>query len=199
MNTTAHEQYPDTHHGPYSKTVFGFWLYLLTDFVLFATILAAYFVLRHSTFGGPGADYLVPLSFTFIQTIILLASAFTSGIANVAAHRNNQKQTTVFFILTFILGLVFLWMSMDGLMQLVQEGNGWQRSAFLSAYFTLIGTHALHVVFALLWILVLLPLVFLRGLTPTCLQRLTCLRLFWQFINMIWVGIFTMVYLMGVS
>lgn len=199
MKTTSHPHYPDTHHDTYSKTLFGFWLYLLTDFVLFATVLAVYFVLRNSTFGGPGAADLLPLSFSGTQSIFLLLSAFTSGLANVAAHRKNKKSTAILYALTFLFGLVFLMMSFSGFIYLINQGNGWERSAFLSAYFTLLGTHALHVLFALLWTVVFIPLIWIRGFTHFTLQRLACLRLFWQFINMIWVGIFTMIYLMGVS
>lgn len=186
MNTASHD------HS--SKTIFGFWIYLLTDFVLFATILAAYFVL-HSKIAGD----LLPLSFTLMQTLLLLTCSFTSGLANVAAHLQNKKETIVLFLFTFLFGFIFLWMEYNGFSLLIHTGRGWETSAFLSAYFTLLGTHGLHVIFALLWILVLLPPVFLHGITPVSLQRLTCLRMFWQFLTVIWVGIFTMVYLMGVS
>ncbi len=189
--------YPDTHHDTYSKTVFGFWLYLLTDFVLFATLLASYFVLRGSTFGGPTAAELFPLPFTLVQSLILLGCSFTSGIAGVFAHQKRKWATFHWFILTFILGALFLWMEWEGCLQLIEAGNDWRRSAFLSAYFTLLGTHAVHIVFALLWTLVLLFPIVRQGFTSFSLQRLTCLRLFWQFINLIWVGIFTIVYLMG--
>ena len=188
--------FPDTHHDTYSKTVFGFWIYLLTDFVLFATILSVYFVLRNSTFGGPGACDLLPLSFTFVQTLILLTSSLTSGLAGVAAHRKQKMTTAVLFGITFVLGSIFLWMEFSGFHDLIQAGNGWRRSAFLSAYFTLLGTHAIHVIFALLWTLVLLPFIWLYGMNTVTLQRLTSLRLFWQFLNMIWIGIFTIAYLM---
>ncbi len=185
----------DSHsHDHSSKTIFGFWIYLLTDFVLFATILAAYFVLYKKMEGD-----LLPLSFTLMQTLLLLVCSLTSGLGNIAAHLQNKKETIVLFLFTFFFGFIFLWMEGAGFSLLIQEGKGWQANAFLSAYFTLLGTHGLHVVFALLWILVLLPPVFLHGITPVSLQRLTCLRMFWQFLSVIWIGIFTMVYLMGVS
>ncbi len=173
-----------------SKTIFGFWVYLLTDFVLFATILAAYFVLHSS-------HNLMPLPFVLMQTLILLTCSLTSGLANIAAHRQHKNATLWLFTLTFLLGSLFMWMEYAGFSLLIQTGSSWQASAFLSAYFTLIGTHGVHVLFALLWILVLLPPVCLHGITPISLQRLTCLRMFWQFLSLIWVGIFTMVYLMG--
>jgi len=189
----------DPHADPYSKTVFGFWIYLLTDFVLFATILASYFVLRGSTFGGPSACELLTLSFTFLQTLILLTAALTAGIANVFAMRKNTFWTLGWLGLTFVLGLLFLWMEAAGFVSLIQEGSGWDRSAFLSAYFTLLGTHAVHILFALFWTLLFFGYVFWHGLTSVSLQRATCLRLFWQFLAMIWIGIYTIVYLMGVS
>lgn len=188
-----------THESAYSKTVFGFWIYLLTDFVLFATVLSVYFVLKDSTFGGPGAAQLLPLSFTLLQTLLILCCSFTSGLANVMAHRKNKVWTIVLFGLTFLLGLCFMHMMCKGFYDLIHAGNGWQRSGFLSGYFTLLGTHALHVFFALLWIFVLLFPVFRSGITLVSLQRLTCLRMFWQFLGVIWVGIFTMVYLMGAA
>ncbi len=196
---TPHEHTTDSHSDPYSKTVFGFWIYLLTDFVLFATILASYFVLRNSTFGGPKASELLPLSYTFTQSLLLLSASFTAALVGVFAFRKNKFLVFLFFAVTFLLGLAFLCMEFSGFSLLIQQGNDWTRSAFLSAYFTLLGTHALHLIFALLWILVLAPLIWYHGFTQTTLQRVSCLKLFWQFLNLIWVGIFTMVYLMGVN
>lgn len=187
------------HHESYSKTVFGFWIYLLTDFVLFATFLSVYLVLRGSTFGGPAAKDILPLFYTLIQTLLILCCSLTSGLADVMAHRKNREWTLALFGLTFLLGLGFIFMEFSGFSSLVQAGNGWQRSGFLSAYFSLLGMHALHMIFALLWILVLLPPVWRFGVTHLSLQRLTCLRMFWQFLGIIWVGIFTIVYLMGVG
>lgn len=193
------EKHQDPHADPYSKTVFGFWLYLLTDFVLFATVLATYFVLRNSTFGGPSACQLLPLSFTLLQSLLLLTCALTAGISNVCAHLQKKGSTCFWLVLTMVLGALFLWMEIAGFLSLVQAGNGWDRSAFLSAYFTLIGTHAAHMLFACFWTLLFFGYVWREGFTPVCLQRATCLRLFWQFLAMIWVGIMTMVYLMGFS
>lgn len=191
--------YPDNYHDSYSKTVFGFWLYLLTDFVLFATILAVYFVLRNSTFGGINASELLPLSYTFVQTLLLLLAAFSAGMGGVMAHRKRMKGVFISFSLTFVLGALFFAMMLNGFSDLVQSGNGWDRSAFLSAYFTLLGTFAAHFIFALLWTIVLVHLAYRNGFDAVSLQRFTCLKLFWQFLNLIWVGIVTMVYLMGVS
>lgn len=190
----------DSHfQASYEKTVFGFWIYLLTDFVLFATFLSVYLVLRDSTFGGPSAKDLLPISYALIQTLLILSCSLTSGLGGVAAHRKNRRWTLAFFGLTFLLGLGFLIMMFSGFSSLVEAGNGWQRSGFLSSYFSLVGMHGLHTIFALLWIVVLLPPVFARGVSYLSLQRLTCLRMFWQFLGIVWVGIFTIVYLMGVN
>jgi cytochrome o ubiquinol oxidase subunit 3 len=189
----------DPHADAYSKTVFGFWIYLLTDFVLFATVLATYFVLRNSTFGGPGARDLLPLAYTFQQTFLLLTCAFTAGLANVFAHQRKQMVAGFLWVATLFFGALFLLMEGYGMLALSWVGNSWHKSAFLSAYFTLIGTHFVHVVFALIWTVLLLGFTAIFPKNPMILQRVSCLRLFWQFLAMIWVGIFTMVYLMGVS
>lgn len=193
----SHAPFPDTHHDVYSKTIFGFWIYLLTEFILFATLFATYAVLRDSTFGGPGAKQLFDIPFELSLTLILLASSFTAGLGGVYAHRRNKAGTLIGFLVTFLLGAAFLWLEMKDFSHLIHSGNGWERNAFLSAYFTLTGTHALHVAFALLWTLVFLWPVCAHGLTPVSVKRLTCLRMFWQFINVIWVFIFTFVYLLG--
>lgn len=192
------EALPDTHQDHYSKTILGFWLYLLTDFVLFATILAAYFVLRKSTFGGPSAEDLLPISFVFIQTIFLLLTSFTVGLGGTYLHIGNRKKTALCFGSAFVLGSVFFAMQICGMMDLIEKGFDWQKSAFLSAYYTVIGTHALHVIFALLWTVLLLPLLWTRVYSSSRL-RFTALRMFWQFINVIWIAIFTIIYLMGIS
>jgi cytochrome o ubiquinol oxidase subunit III len=193
-----HEKYPDVHHDAYSKTVFGFWLYLLTDFILFGALFATYAVLHDSTFGGPSARQLLHPSFALIQTLILLLSSLTVGLGGASAHRNNKKLTLAFFGITFFLGIIFLWLQFNEFGRLVQSGNGWEKSAFLSAYFTLVGTHAVHMIFAALWVIVLCVPLCLDGMTFVSIRRLTCLKMFWQFLNIIWVFIFSFVYLMGV-
>lgn len=195
--TLAHESYPDTHQDVYSKTVFGFWVYLLTDFMMFATLFAAYIVLQNSTYGGPSGKELFDLPLILVQTLILLTCSLTSGLAGAMAHRNRKQGVTVLLSLTFLLGMAFLGIELADFKRLMISGNSWERSAFLSAYFTLIGTHGLHMVFALLWIPVLLWPVWCEGLTTVSVRRLTCLRIFWQFLNIVWIFIFSMIYLMG--
>jgi cytochrome o ubiquinol oxidase subunit III len=192
-----HEASPDTHHDIYSRTIFGFWLYLLTDFILFASFFATYAVLYKGTYGGPSVAGLFDLPFVLIQTCILLTSSFTAGLAGAFAHRKEKNRTILLFILTFILGFVFTWMEWIEFRHLIEDGNSWQRSAFLSAFFSLVGTHGAHMLFAMLWTIVLLIPVFREGLTLVSIRRLTCLRMFWQFINVVWVFIFTMVYMGG--
>ena len=195
----AHEHYPDPHHDLYSRTQFGFWIYLLTDFVLFATIFATYAVLVHSTFGGPTAAHLFSPSAALWPAVILLISSWTIGLGGAAAHRKDKRWTLVYFSFTFVLGLIFLSMVLSHFSRLSHMGYTWDKSAFLSAYFTLVGTHAVHMVFALIWVLVLLyPLIIEEEVSHISIRRLTCLRMFWQFLNIIWVFIFSFVYLMGV-
>jgi cytochrome o ubiquinol oxidase subunit 3 len=189
--------YPDSHHDVYSKTIFGFWVYLLTDFMLFATFFAVHAVLFDSNHGGPTGKQLFVLPFTLIQSILLLSASFTSGIGGVCAHRRNKSGVIFFFLLTFLLGMVFMGMEMSEFSHLIKSGNSWQRSAFLSSFFNLVGMHGLHMIFALLWTLVLLVPVFRFGITDVSVKRLTCLKMFWQFINIVWVFIFSLVYLMG--
>lgn len=192
------EAFPDTHHDSYSKTTFGFWLYLLTDFMLFATVFAAYAVLHKSTFGGPSGRELFNLPYTLTQTLILLVSAFTIGLAGACAHRKNKGWTIILFLLSFFFGLAFIWMMVGELSHLISLGQTWKTNAFLSSFYTLIGMFGLHMIFALLWVLVLLVPVFRFGLSDESVKRLTCLRMFWQFLNVIWIFIFNIVYLMGV-
>jgi cytochrome o ubiquinol oxidase subunit III len=196
--TIPHEHSPDPHHNLYSRTTFGFWLYLLTDFVLFGTLFATYAVLRHSTFGGPSVKELFELSFTLTPALVLLISSLTVGLAAAMAHRKDKKWTIGLFGVTFLLGIIFVVMELDDMARLVHGGNGWQRSAFLSAYFTLVGTHAVHMIFALIWVIVLVLPVWMEGITAVHLRRLTCLKMFWQFLNIIWVFIYSFVYLLGV-
>ncbi len=193
-----HEHFPDPHRDLYSRTTFGFWIYLLTDFVLFGTLFAVYAVLYRSTFGGPSVKDLFELPYTLTPALILLMSSLTVGLGSAMAHRKDKQWTIALFSLTFLLGIVFVGMQLADMLRLVHEGSGWQKSAFLSAYFTLIGTHFVHMIFALLWVLVFLYPVWREGITPVNLRRVTCLKMFWQFLNIIWFFIFSFVYLLGV-
>ena len=195
MSASAH---PDTHHDIYSKTIFGFWVYLLTDFILFATLFASYAVLHNNTFGGPSSKELFDMPLAFMQTLVLLVSSFTAGIGGVYAHRRKKWGAIFFFALTFLLGGAFLYKEWIEFSALISTGNGWQRNAFLSSFFTLVGTHGIHVVLGMLWTLVLVVPVLFGSMSGRDVRRLTCLKMFWQFLNVTWVLIFTFVYLLGV-
>ncbi len=179
------------------KTYFGFWVYLLTDFVMFATLFATYVVLQYGTSGGPSGRELFHLNATLVQTVLLLLASFTAGLATSEMHQGNARKTIVLFCITFLLGIGFMIMEGMECQRLVASGASWHKSAYLSAFFTLIATHGVHMVFALLFVPVFLIPVCFQGLTSTSIRRLTCLRMFWQFLNVVWVFIFTIVYLMG--
>jgi cytochrome o ubiquinol oxidase subunit III len=192
-----HETYPDTHRDLYSKTVFGFWIYLLTDFVLFGTLFATYAVLRNNTFGGLTPHDLSQLPFILLPTLVLLVSSLTIGLGTAWAHRKNKRGALSLLGITFLLGILFMVMQWIDIAYLIGDGNDWRKSAFLSAYFTLIGTHAVHLLFALLWTLVFVYPLLHRQITHVDVRRLTCLKMFWQFLNIVWIFIFSFVYLMG--
>lgn len=194
---TAHAH--DADQEIYDRTLFGFWLYIMTDCILFATLFACYAVLHGGTFGGPTGKDIFSLPYVLVETLLLLTSSFTSGLAMLAAHKQERNKTLIYLAITFLLGFVFVSMELHEFNALVQEGNGPQRSAFLSSYFTLVGTHGLHVTIGLLWIAVMLYHVFKRGIYLASLRRLSCLNMFWHFLDVIWIFIFTIVYLMGVQ
>ncbi len=182
-----------------SKTLFGFWTYLMTDCVLFASLFATYAVLRNNTAGGPGGAEIFDLPFVLFETMLLLTSSFTCGLALLAARRGNKALTLTWFSITAAFGLAFLGMELYEFRHLIAEGDSWRRSGFLSAFFTLVGTHGLHITIGLLWIGVMIANVYRRGLTAANVRRLTLLSMFWHFLDIIWIFIFTFVYLMGAS
>ncbi len=182
----------------HSKTVLGFWVYVMTDCVLFATLFATYAVLHGNTFGGPSAKELFSASFALGETLILLTSSFTCGLAMLAAYRAKKEQMLAWFGITFLLGCAFLGMELHEFSDFVKEGNSWQRSGFLSSFFTLVGTHGVHITCGLIWMAVMMIQVGIRGIKPVNFKRLACLSLFWHFLDVVWILIFTIVYLMGV-
>jgi len=180
-----------------TRTIFGFWVYLMTDCVLFASLFATFAVLRNNTFGGPGGDELFSLPFVLAETLILLTSSFTCGLAMLAAQRKDKRMVLIWFGVTFLLGLAFLTMEVTEFSHLVAEGNSWRRNAFLSSFFTLVGTHGLHITVGLLWMIVMMAQVFTKGLKDNVVRRLTLLSMFWHFLDIVWIFIFTIVYLAG--
>lgn len=182
----------------YSKTIFGFWCYLMTDCILFGTLFATYIVLHNNTFGGPGAKDLFSLPFALTETLILLTSSFTCTLSKLAVYRGDKNKVIGWFIVTFLLGLAFVIMEVNEFSNFVHEGHSWRSSGFLTGFFTLVATHGLHISTGLLWMIILIIPVCRHGLTPVSLKRLTCLRMFWHFLDIVWIFIFTIVYLMGV-
>jgi cytochrome o ubiquinol oxidase subunit 3 len=182
-----------------TKAVFGFWVYLMTDCVLFASLFATFVVLRNNTFGGPAGNELFSLQFVLIETLALLTSSFTAGLGLLAARRHDKQQVLVWFGVTMLLGLFFLTMELSEFHKLYLEGDSWRRSGFLSAFFTLVGTHGAHNTSGMIWMAVLLVRVAKTGVRGAMLKRLTMLSLFWHFLDIIWIFIFTVVYLFGAS
>lgn len=185
------------HQQAQSRSSLGFWIYLMTDCVLFASLFATYAVLRANTNGGPGAAELFSQSFVLTETVLLLLSSYTCGLAMVAAHRSNGMGLLRWLIITFLLGLGFLGMELYEFQKLVHEGAGWQSSAFLSAFFTLVGTHGLHIFVGLIWVIVMVVRLIKHGLEPRTLGQLRLFSMFWHFLDVIWIFIFTIVYLFG--
>jgi cytochrome o ubiquinol oxidase subunit 3 len=177
----------------------GFWIYLMTDCILFASLFATYVVLRDSTFGGPSGKDIFDMPFVLIETTILLTSSFVCGLIILAMHLNRKKLVLIGLGVTFLLGVAFLAMELGEFAHLVGEGYDWKLSAFLSAFFTLVGTHGLHIAVGLLWILVIGWQIFRRGFTKGTVRRLILFSLFWHFLDIVWIFIFTVVYLMGVA
>lgn len=182
-----------------SKTIFGFWVYLMTDCVLFASLFATFAVLRNNTYGGPAGNELFSLPFVLTETLVLLTSSYTAGLGLLAARRRDRDQLLFWFGITFLLGLFFLAMEVTEFHKLAMEGNSWRRSGFLSAFFTLVSTHGLHITTGLIWMAVMLYKVAKQGLGRATVKRLTMLSMFWHFLDIIWIFIFTIVYLVGVK
>lgn len=179
------------------KTVFGFWVYLMTDCILFATLFAMYVVLRNNTYGGPSGYKLFSLPFALSETLILLISSFTCGLATLAAQVKNRKKVLIWLGVSFLLGMAFLIMELKEFTHLVHEGNSWQKSGFLSAFFTLVATHGLHITVGLLWMAFVVVQLLYKGIICVTFKRLTCLSMFWHFLDIVWIFIFTIVYLMA--
>lgn len=242
MNTTLTKA-SHVHHFDGSKNVFGFWLYIMTDCILFASLFAVYAVFHTHTFGGPHAKELFSLPFVLTETLLLLTSSFTYGLAMLARNTNNRGNcpdllfcerskeiqwpsavpnkeagflrpwllakteeravtnraaiVTRWMWVTFILGACFIAMEMNEFHNLYTEGHTWATSAFLSSFFTLVGTHGLHVTAGLIWMLAVIYQINKHGITPETKTKLTCLGLFWHFLDIIWIFVFSVVYLMG--
>ena len=197
--TLAQAQHSNKHHDDSAKTIFGFWVYIMTDCLLFASLFATYAVLHRNTAGGDSGAELFSLPYVLFETILLLTSSFTCGLAMLAVHKRDKDMTLIWLAITGFLGLTFLGLELNEFAHLYNEGNSWQRSGFLSAFFTLVGTHGLHITSGLLWLGVLVFQVIKRGFTPGVVRRLALFSLFWHFLDIVWIFIFTFVYLMGAN
>ena len=179
------------------KHIFGFWVYLMTDLIMFAALFATFAVLRGATFGGPMEGQLFDLNGALVETLVLLTSSFTCGLAILAARNGKKGQTFGWFGVTFILGATFLGLELAEFARFFAGGNTPQASASLSSFFTLVGTHGLHIAVGLLWMVVAMVHVGIRGLTPSVNSKLERLALFWHFLDIVWIFIFTIIYLMS--
>jgi cytochrome o ubiquinol oxidase subunit 3 len=185
--------------GPASKSIivsFGFWIFLLSDIIMFSAFFAAYAVLHDETAGGPGAGELFDLQNVGVETISLLFSSFACGLAMIAAHQRNALWTQVGLVATGALGAVFLFLEAREFIGLIAQGAGPERSAFLSSFFALVGCHGLHVTCGLLWLGTMMAQIQARGFRAEIRRRLMCFSLFWHALDIIWVAVLTIVYLM---
>ena len=190
------------HSGPASKRIvtgYGFWIFLLSDFIMFAAFYAAYAVLSHHTAGGPSGKDLFEFKSVALETAFLLASSFACGMATIAANARSQLWTQVGYLATGLLGAGFLVLEVSEFAKLVHDGAGPERSAFLSSFFTLVGCHGLHVTIGLLWLGTMMAQYYTKGFVPSIRRRALCFNLFWHALDIIWVGIFTNVYLLGLT
>jgi cytochrome o ubiquinol oxidase subunit III len=198
QKTTIADPHLAADHVP-SQSVFGFWLYLMTDCIVFATLFAVFAVMGHEYAGGPSGKDLFEIRGVALETAVLLLSSITYGFAMLGAHKGKKGALLLWLGVTFLLGLAFLALELREFANLIAEGAGPSRSAFLSSFFTLVGTHGLHVTVGLLWMVVLVvQVVRSPELTEKALTRLTCLSLFWHFLDVVWIGVFTFVYLASV-
>lgn len=177
------------------RTLFGFWVYLMSDCLLFGSLFAAFAVLRNGTFGGPSPSDLFNLPVALLQTLLLLTSSFLCGLAILFARQGRGWLTFLGLGATFLLGAAFLALELREFAGFIQAGHSWRQSASLSSFFTLVGTHGFHVTMGLLWMAVMGLQLLTQGFTPTCQRRLSCLAAYWHFLDVVWIFLFTVVYL----
>ena len=187
--------------GPAPKRIvvaYGFWIFLLSDIVMFSALFASYAVLVHATAGGPTGDQLFSQVNVAIETACLLASSYTCGLMSLAVNARRHGAIYLFAAITFALGAAFLNIEIHEFAAMISRGATPERSAFLSAFFTLVGCHGLHVTAGLVWLVVMMAQVAIKGLRPNVGRRLLCFALFWHTLDIVWVWLFTVVYLMGI-
>jgi cytochrome o ubiquinol oxidase subunit 3 len=197
--TTAPIFYQEEEHAHgEGGTLFGFWLYLMSDCLLFAVLFATYGVLGRNYAAGPSAADLFDLRIVALNTALLLLSSLTYGLAMLEMDQDRVRGTLGWLAITGLFGAAFIGIELYEFAHLIREGATPQRSAFLSSFFVLVGTHGLHVTFGIVWLVTLMAQVRLRGLIAENQRRLMCLSMFWHFLDVVWIGVFTFVYLMGV-
>lgn len=188
----------EEHEHSGGSTMLGFWIYLMSDCLVFAVLFATFGVLGRNYAAGPSGTDLFDLRLVAVNTTMLLISSITYGFAMLAMDKDRQRVMQGWLVVTGLFGLAFIGIELYEFSHLIREGATPQRSAFLSSFFTLVGTHGLHVSFGLLWLTVLMVQVSRRGLIEANRRRLMCLSMFWHFLDVVWIGVFTFVYLMGV-
>lgn len=184
-------------HNSLEKASFGFWIYLMTDLIMFSVLFASFAVLRNNTFGGPEGREIFSLSYVFVESIMLLTSSLTTGMGLLAARRGDKPSSITWLSITMVLGLGFLVMECTEFVRMYVEGNSFTRSAFLSSFFALTGTHGLHIFVGLIWLIIALVYITVRGLSDSIIRKLTLFSMFWHFLDIVWIFIFTFVYLMS--
>ncbi|MFC7379878.1 cytochrome o ubiquinol oxidase subunit III [Brevundimonas sp. GCM10030266] len=187
----------EPHHPEGHSTLLGFWLYLMSDLLIFAILFATFGVLGTAYAAGPGPRDLFDLDLVAVNTAMLLFSSITYGFAMLAMFKGAKTQTLLWLGITGLFGAAFLGIELYEFAHLIHLGATPQRSAFLSSFFVLVGTHGLHVTFGLIWLVVLMVQVSMKGLIPANRRRLMCLSLFWHFLDLVWIGVFSFVYLLG--
>lgn len=193
VSTDVHEHEHENH------SFFGFWLYLMTDCIIFGCLFASYAVLRNQFAGGPTSKEMFELGNVAIETALLLTSSLTCGFAMLQARRNNKSATLLWFLITAVLGLGFLVLEVREFIELVGRGASPTVSAYWSAFFTLVSTHGIHVTLGLIWMFVLMVQVSIKGVNSVMMPRLACLSLFWHFLDIVWICVFSFVYLLSMA
>jgi cytochrome o ubiquinol oxidase subunit 3 len=178
---------------------YGFWIFILSDIVMFSALFAAYAVLASNTAGGPTGADLFNLRNVFLMTMCLLVSSYTGGLGALSAEQRKPERFLLFAAATFVLGAAFLFLEISEFVGMIHKGAAPSRSAFLSAFFTLVGMHGAHVTAGLIWLVYMMAQVVAKGLRAVVLRRLLCFSLFWHALDIVWVGVMTLVYLMGVQ
>ena len=198
MDASPSSRYFVREHHPENGTLLGFWMYLMSDCLIFACLFATYAVLGRNYAGGPTGAELFDLPLVAVNTSLLLLSSITYGFAMLEMQKKKVKTTLIWLAVTGLLGAGFIYLELYEFIHLIHEGAGPQRSGFLTSFFALVATHGLHVSFGIVWLITLMFQVNKHGLTPENGRRLMCLSMFWHFLDVVWIGVFTFVYLMGV-